>query len=39
MKDGDLKLTIQEAMKAAMRAQAKERLGTIRLILAAVKQW
>lgn len=39
MKDGDLKLTIQEAMKAAMRSQAKERLGTIRLILAAVKQW
>jgi uncharacterized protein YqeY len=39
MKDGDIKLTIQEAMKAAMRAQEKERLGTIRLILAAIKQW
>ncbi len=39
MKEGDLKFTIQEAMKAAMRSQAKERLGTIRLILAAIKQW
>lgn len=39
MKEGDLKLTIQEAMKAAMRSQSKERLGTIRLILAAIKQW
>ncbi len=33
-----LKSTIQEAMKAAMRAKEKPRLGTIRLILAAVKQ-
>lgn len=39
MTEGDLKLTIQEAMKSAMRAQDKVRLGTIRLILAAVKQW
>lgn len=39
MKDVDLKVTIQEAMKAAMRSQEKERLGTIRLILAAIKQW
>lgn len=35
----DLKGRIQEAMKEAMRAQAKERLGTIRLIQAAIKQW
>src|SRR4029077_5157337 len=33
-----LKDRIQEDMKAAMRAGDKERLGTIRLILAAIKQ-
>jgi hypothetical protein len=33
-----LKQRIQDDMKAAMRAGAKERLGVIRLILAAVKQ-
>jgi uncharacterized protein YqeY len=33
-----LKERIQEDMKAAMRAGEKDRLGTIRLILAAVKQ-
>lgn len=33
-----LKETLTEAMKAAMRAQEKERLTTIRLILAEVKQ-
>lgn len=33
-----LKERITEAMKAAMRAQEKERLGTIRLIQAAIKQ-
>lgn len=33
-----LKQRIQEDMKAAMKAGAKERLGTIRLILAAIKQ-
>lgn len=33
-----LKSRIQEDMKAAMRAQDKERLGTIRLIMAAIKQ-
>lgn len=33
-----LKSRIQEDMKAAMRAQNKERLGTIRLLLAAIKQ-
>jgi uncharacterized protein YqeY len=34
----DLKARIQDDMKSAMRAAAKERLGTIRLILAAIKQ-
>lgn len=34
----ELKKRIQEDMKAAMRAQDKPRLDTIRLILAAVKQ-
>lgn len=34
----DLKKHIQEDMKAAMRSQEKQRLDTIRLILAAVKQ-
>jgi len=33
-----LKERIQEDMKTAMRAQEKQRLGTIRLILAAIKQ-
>jgi len=33
-----IKSTIVEDMKAAMRAQEKERLGTIRLIMAALKQ-
>jgi len=34
----ELKNRITEEMKAAMRAQAKERLATIRLIQAAIKQ-
>jgi hypothetical protein len=33
-----LKQRIQDAMKAAMKAGAKERLGVIRLIMAAIKQ-
>jgi uncharacterized protein YqeY len=33
-----LKERIQEDMKAAMRASERERLGTIRLVLAALKQ-
>jgi uncharacterized protein YqeY len=33
-----LKPRIQEDMKAAMRAQDKQRLGTIRLLMAAIKQ-
>lgn len=33
-----LKLRIQEDMKTAMRAQEKERLGTIRMLMAAIKQ-
>lgn len=33
-----LKDTIQEDMKAAMRAQEKLRLGTIRMLMAAIKQ-
>ena len=33
-----LKSQIQEAMKDAMRAKEKERLGVIRLVLAAIKQ-
>jgi uncharacterized protein YqeY len=33
-----LKERIQEDMKAAMRASERERLGTVRLILAAIKQ-
>jgi uncharacterized protein YqeY len=36
--DSPLKRQITEDMKAAMRAQEKERLATIRLILAAIKQ-
>ncbi|KPJ91299.1 MAG: glutamyl-tRNA amidotransferase [Gammaproteobacteria bacterium SG8_15] len=38
MADSELKIRINEDMKAAMRAKEKERLGTIRLILAAIKQ-
>jgi len=34
----DLKTRINDDMKAAMRAKEKERLGVIRLILAAIKQ-
>jgi len=34
----NLKSTIQEAMKTAMRSQDKERLGVIRLIQAGIKQ-
>lgn len=34
----EIKLQIQEDMKTAMRAKEKERLATIRLILAAFKQ-
>lgn len=33
-----LKARVQDDMKAAMRAKEKERLGAIRLILAAIKQ-
>jgi uncharacterized protein YqeY len=33
-----LKERIQEDMKSAMRAAEKERLATVRLILAAIKQ-
>lgn len=33
-----LKSQLNDAMKAAMRAKEKERLGTIRLVLAAIKQ-
>ncbi len=33
-----LKQRIQEDMKAALRAQEKQRLGVVRLILAAIKQ-
>lgn len=36
--DSSLKQRITDDMKSAMRAGEKERLGTIRLILAAVKQ-
>jgi uncharacterized protein YqeY len=38
MSGSDLKTTINDDMKAAMRAKDKERLGVIRLILAAIKQ-
>jgi uncharacterized protein YqeY len=38
MSTSPLKLRITEDMKAAMRAQEKQRLGAIRLILAAIKQ-
>jgi uncharacterized protein len=36
--DSSLRQRIEEDMKSAMRAKDKERLGTIRLILAAIKQ-
>lgn len=35
---GTIKAQVQDAMKAAMRSQDKERLGTIRLILSEFKQ-
>ena len=38
MPDHPLKAQITEAMKAAMRAKEKERLGTIRLVLAEIKK-
>ena len=38
MPGSDLKTRINEDMKTAMRAKDKERLGVIRLIMAAVKQ-
>lgn len=38
MSDATLKDQLTEAMKAAMRAKDKERLGVVRLILAAIKQ-
>lgn len=38
MSDSPLKARIVEDMKACMRAGEKERLGTIRLILSAIKQ-
>ncbi|HEY5601701.1 MAG TPA: GatB/YqeY domain-containing protein [Gammaproteobacteria bacterium] len=38
MADNELKARINEDMKAAMRAKEKERLGVIRLIMAAIKQ-
>jgi uncharacterized protein YqeY len=38
MNDSPLKIRITDDMKASMRAGEKERLATIRLILAAIKQ-
>lgn len=38
MSDSPLKIRITDDMKASMRAGEKERLATIRLILAAIKQ-
>lgn len=38
MSDASLKARIQEDVKAAMRSKDKERLGTLRLITAAIKQ-
>lgn len=38
MAASELKIRINEDMKTAMRAKDKERLGAIRLILAAIKQ-
>jgi len=38
MADSELKQRISDDMKSAMRAKEKQRLGVIRLILAAIKQ-
>lgn len=38
MSESPLKQQITEAMKAAMRAKDKERLGTVRLVLADIKK-
>ena len=38
MSESPLKISITESMKAAMRAKDKERLGTVRLILAEIKK-
>lgn len=38
MTDSALKLKIQEDMKSAMRAKETVRLGTVRMLLAAIKQ-
>lgn len=38
MADSELKSRINDDMKAAMRAKDKDRLGVIRLIMAAIKQ-
>lgn len=38
MSESPLKIAITEAMKNAMRAKDKERLGTVRLILAEIKK-
>lgn len=38
MSDSQLRQTITDAMKDAMRAKDKDRLGTIRMALAAIKQ-
>lgn len=38
MSDSTIKLAINEAMKMAMRAKEKERLGVIRMAMAAFKQ-
>lgn len=38
MSETTLKFNIMEAVKDAMRAQAKERLGTLRMATAAIKQ-
>lgn len=34
----DIKLNLQEAVKDAMRAKDQQRLGTLRLVMAAIKQ-
>ncbi len=39
MSESELKLKVQGDMKQAMLARDKERLQTIRLIMAAIKQW
>jgi len=38
MSESPLKITITDAMKNAMRAKYKERLGTVRLILSEIKK-